>query len=53
MGFRNYTLRAVLLVALALLVGIGVAVIGKVSGARAAIVAAIIFLLGTGVLLLQ
>ena len=35
------------------LVGIGVAVIGKVSGARAAIVAAIIFLLGTGVLLLQ
>jgi hypothetical protein len=35
------------------LVGIGIAVIGKVAGARAAIGAAIIFLLGTGLLLLQ
>lgn len=37
----------------ALLIGIGVAVIGKVSGARAAIAASIIFLLGAGLLLLQ
>lgn len=37
----------------AALIGIGVAVIGKVSGGRAAIVAAIIFLLGAGLLLLQ
>lgn len=35
------------------LIGIGVAVIGKVSGARAAIAAGVIFLLGTGLLLLQ
>jgi phosphoglycerol transferase MdoB-like AlkP superfamily enzyme len=35
------------------LVGIGIAVIGKVAGARAALGAAIIFLLGTGLLLLQ
>lgn len=35
------------------LVGIGIAVIGKVSGMRAAIGAAIIFLVGTGLLLLQ
>lgn len=37
----------------AVLVGIGIAVIGKVAGARAAIGAAIIFLLGAGLLLLQ
>ncbi|MGH7638460.1 MAG: YIP1 family protein [Gemmatimonadaceae bacterium] len=37
----------------AVLIGIGVAVIGKVSGARAAIGAAIIFVLGAGMLLLQ
>lgn len=37
----------------AVLIGIGVAVIGKVSGARAAIAAVIIFLLSTGLLLLQ
>lgn len=37
----------------AVLIGIGVAVIGKVSGARAAIAASIIFLLGAGLLLLQ
>jgi hypothetical protein len=35
------------------LVGIGIAVVGKVAGARAALGAAIIFLLGTGLLLLQ
>ena len=37
----------------AVLVGIGIAVIGKVAGARAALGAAIIFLLGAGMLLLQ
>jgi phosphoglycerol transferase MdoB-like AlkP superfamily enzyme len=37
----------------AVLVGIGIAVVGKVAGARAAIAAAIIFLLGAGLLLLQ
>ena len=37
----------------AVLIGIGVAVIGKVSGARAAIAAAVMFLLGAGLLLLQ
>jgi hypothetical protein len=37
----------------AVLIGIGVAVIGKVSGARAAIVAVVVFLLGAGLLLLQ
>ena len=35
------------------LVGIGVAVIARVSGGRAALVAAIMFVLGTGLLLLQ
>jgi hypothetical protein len=35
------------------LLGIGIAVVGKVAGARAAVGAAIIFLLGTGLLLLQ
>ena len=35
MGFRNYTLRAVLLVALALLVGIGVAVLSGNERGRA------------------
>jgi hypothetical protein len=37
----------------AVLIGIGIAVIGKVAGARAALGAAIFFLLGTGLLLLQ
>lgn len=37
----------------AVLIGIGIAVIGKVAGARAAIAAAIVFLLGAGLLLMQ
>lgn len=37
----------------AVLIGIGIAVVGKVAGARAALGAAIVFLLGAGLLLLQ
>ena len=37
----------------AVLIGVGIAVVGKVAGARAALGAAIVFLLGAGLLLLQ